>query len=313
MEPLSVRKEGVGITLNPDVRKCFRNTKGLDRTESDNKKTLKENLYGRDKAEMIYRLIIICLSITTIFGQCRIGYSAAKDIRLPGLDKKLIEAIQKGDTQQVRDLISKGAKVNFRTEFGDTPLHLAEKKEIAEILIRAGADINARNNEFGMTPLFNTGVDISKLLIDRGADVNAKAKKGMTPLAWAVYWDDIGKIKLLLSRGAAVNVKDDDGKSPLHIAGNWGKLEIASLLISKGADVNAKDDSCWTPLHWAVFEGNVETIQFLIDKGADRNARSCKAIWMFPSGSTPLDISEKSRSFEFTNYLKSKGCKKGKE
>jgi len=72
-----------------------------------------------------------------------------------------------------------------------TPLHWAAwrgRKEIAELLIAKGADVNVKNKDGG-TPLHNAAwkghVEIAKLLIVKNADVNAKDVEGQTPLDWA--------------------------------------------------------------------------------------------------------------------------------
>ena len=57
-------------------------------------------------------------------------------------------------------------------------------KEIAELLIAEGADVNAKNVD-GWTPLHSAAAgrkEIAELLIANGADVNAKDDKGRTPL-----------------------------------------------------------------------------------------------------------------------------------
>jgi len=45
--------------------------------------------------------------------------------------------------------------VNAKDEDGGTPLHYEETKEIAELLIVKGADVNAKDG-YGETPLDNT-------------------------------------------------------------------------------------------------------------------------------------------------------------
>jgi len=239
--------------------------------------------------------------------------SQSKTVTEKEIDIKLLEAVQENEIEKVKDLIGKGASVNTRTEFGETPLHLAQSKEMAELLLSKGADIHAKDNEFWMTPLFNAPKEIFKLLISKGADVNARSKKGLTPLAWSAYGDDLDRIKLLISKGADVNAVDEYLKTPLHIASNWNKIEIAKLLISKGANVNARDRSGWTPLHWASFEGGPEVVELLITKGAEKNAKTTQPWSLFPAGSTPLDISEKAKHYDMAALLRSKGCKRGKD
>lgn len=72
-----------------------------------------------------------------------------------------------------------------------TLLHAAcydGKADIAELLIRLGADVNAREVN-GRTPLHhaanNGHLDVIDVLVRNGADLEAKDIEGMTPLMWA--------------------------------------------------------------------------------------------------------------------------------
>jgi ankyrin repeat protein len=71
-----------------------------------------------------------------------------------------------------------------------TLLHAASydgRAEIAELLIRLGADVHAREVN-GRTPLHhaanNGHLDVIDVLVRNGADVEAKDVQGMTPLMW---------------------------------------------------------------------------------------------------------------------------------
>ena len=57
--------------------------------------------------------------------------------------------------------------------------------EVVKQHLAAGADLSAKNGDFSLTPLHRTK-EIAELLIAEGADVNAKEKYRETPLNWAI-------------------------------------------------------------------------------------------------------------------------------
>lgn len=262
-----------------------------------------------DFFNLIFMSMLFVISLTPLSNSLAQTQKAiAKDI-----DEQLLEAVQDNDLDNVKNLISQGANINARTGNGETPLHLAQSKEIAEFLISIGADIEAKDDEFGMTPLFNAPKEVYELLISKSSNVNVRSSKGLTPLAWSAYGDDVDRIKLLISGGADVNSVDEHLKTPLHISANWNKIAIAGLLISKGAKVNVKDRSGWTPLHWASFEGGPEVVELLISKGANKNDTTNQPWSIFPAGSTPLDIAEKAKFHDMALYLRNMGCRRGND
>ena len=107
----------------------------------------------------------------------------------------------------------------------------------ARSLIEGGADVSRRTSH-GTTPLSRAvGVgfkDIVELLIAKGADVNAKDNWNWTPLHSAVYGHkDI--VELLITEGANVNARDGGGRTPLWYAKDKGNNEIVELLRKHGA------------------------------------------------------------------------------
>ena len=98
--------------------------------------------------------------------------------------------IRKGNEKIAEWLIKAGADANARDNRGWTPLHEAVgSPKIVEMLIKYGANVNAQNNHF-TTPLHIIAIsyiddneyDSAKLLIDNGADVNLKNADDKTPL-----------------------------------------------------------------------------------------------------------------------------------
>ena len=68
-------------------------------------------------------------------------------------------------------------------------MQYAANKEIVELLIDEGANLNTKDDD-GVTPLHDavgslSQKEIIELLITNGADMNAKTKRGSTPLDWA--------------------------------------------------------------------------------------------------------------------------------
>jgi ankyrin repeat protein len=88
------------------------------------------------------------------------------------------------------------------------------RADVADLLITFGADMNAKDNLYGETPLHQAiaagefaprvHMDVIRLLIDRGADVNAKDRIGLTPLDHAKrYAPNAGLLQLLLIEAGA--------------------------------------------------------------------------------------------------------------
>ncbi|MEG5174874.1 ankyrin repeat domain-containing protein [Microcoleus sp. B3-D7] len=194
-----------------------------------------------------------------------------------------------GSKEVAELLIAKGADVNAKGTHGGTPLHIAaifDRIKVAQTLIAKGADINARTGSqyFNRTPLFFArSPEMAKLLIAKGADVNAKNKNGLTPLHTA---RSKAIAKILLAAGAKINIKEDNarnGKSTalLHNAAKIGFKELVQELIKDGANVAILDSEKRTPLHLAVDRGYQDIAELLIANGARVNARNA-------NGQTPL-------------------------
>ena len=124
------------------------------------------------------------LLLTTIAAVLLVGCGPSVDIW---------EAASEGNIQAVKQHLAAGTDFELRcTACGLTVLGHAAwggHKEIVELVIAEGADVNAKRNT-GVTPLhhaaWNGHKEVAELLIANGADVNAKIEggshKGNTPL-----------------------------------------------------------------------------------------------------------------------------------
>ncbi len=99
---------------------------------------------------------------------------AAGDYRNSDIDGARVEC--------VRLLLDAGADVNARDEDGNTPLHETFLTDVEEELLKRGANVNAQNND-GDTPIVTTvDNDAMSLFMKHGADLNILNKKGQTML-----------------------------------------------------------------------------------------------------------------------------------
>ncbi|KAH7173109.1 hypothetical protein DER46DRAFT_596919 [Fusarium sp. MPI-SDFR-AT-0072] len=106
---------------------------------------------------------------------------------------------------------------------------------------------------------------IVKLLLEEGADIEAKDSQfGRTPLSWATGNGHEAIVKLLLEKDANVESKDKYGWAPLSLAAENGHEAIVKLLLEKGANVEAKDSERGrTPLSWAAAKGHEAIVKLL--------------------------------------------------
>jgi ankyrin repeat protein len=99
-----------------------------------------------------------------------------------------------------------------------------------------GSDVNAQN-ESGTTPLgwavYYGYKELIELLIAEGADVNANSN-GRTPLHCAVLTDRLEATELLIEKGANVNAGSEAGVTPLYMTALYGHAESANLLRKRG-------------------------------------------------------------------------------
>ncbi|GKU11969.1 unnamed protein product [Fusarium langsethiae] len=191
----------------------------------------------------------------------------------------------------VKRLLDKGAEIEAKdSEYGRTPLLWAARNghdAIVKLLFDKGAEIDAKDED-GRTPLLwaaAKGHDaIVKLLVDKGVEIDAKdSKYGQTPLSRAAGNGHEAIVKLLLDKGAEIDAKDSNyGQIPLLLAAAKGHDAIVKLLVDKGAEIDAKDEDGRTPLLWAAMNGHEAIVKLLVDKGVEIDAKDSKY------GLTPL-------------------------
>ncbi len=216
--------------------------------------------------------------------------------------RRIQRAALNGDLETVRSCLEKGVDPDIRSGQYIAPICIATNygyKEIVELLIEYGADINqGLNEEDGVNPLLGSAIkqyeeieeiyleldaeigihyaalrgDIEKVrsFIEQEKSLNSMRNRGMTPLHLAAMGGHKDIVELLLDNGADINLSTPVSESPLHQAVRHNRQEIVELLIDRGAKTDY-DGLLGSPLHLAVVLNNLEMVELLINKGLDVN------------------------------------------
>ncbi|XP_054476573.1 ankyrin repeat domain-containing protein 27 [Anoplopoma fimbria] len=168
-------------------------------------------------------------------------------------------------TQKLSVLQAGALGVNSCNAGGFTPLHVAAlhgHSALAALLIRHGANVNARTNQ-SATPLHlasqNSHVQVVRFLLECNAKLNKKDHYGNTPLIQACLCGNLDTTSTLLQSAALVNVVNLQGNTALHEAVRGGHQALVELLLRGGASAGLRNKRQRTPLDCAYELGGKNT------------------------------------------------------
>ena len=178
-------------------------------------------------------------------------------------DAPLVQAAWLADVPRIESLIPSTAGLpdaEYRKELSVALYALAAAIQIRpkasyqadvrrgmELLLKAGADVNARF--FGLTPLLLVSsnpfynLDVIHVLLKHGAEVDARDAEGNTPLMWQALFNQPHAVQLLLKYGADPNLFNNFGETPIDLA------------LTEATDEN--------------YNENIDTIAALLEGGVD--------------------------------------------
>lgn len=115
-------------------------------------------------------------------------------------------------------LLERGADPNLQDRDGYSPIGFASGLKdswFLETLLKHGADVNLRDRREWATPIFQAVLGLSErnidILIRAGADINAQDNAGDTPMIRAANINRFDMVYALLIRGADPRIQDNWG------------------------------------------------------------------------------------------------------
>lgn len=119
--------------------------------------------------------------------------------------------------------------------------------------------------------------DMVKILLKAGANVNARTEDlGRTALMYAAMQKRPGMLAVLLEFEADVHVQSKGGWTALLLAAEYRSVPNLKLLLQAGADINDSNHLLETALMRSAFQGNLYVVRFLMDQGANPNLKSAQ-------------------------------------
>ena len=176
----------------------------------------------------------------------------------------LHRAFREDNASLVRNLLARHpelkAKLNqpVAEAFDAPPITLVKSRAMLDVLLEAGADINAKSRCWagGFGLLHSGDLELARYAAERGAtvDVHAAARLG-----------DLEKLgQIIAADPESVHARGGDGQTPLHFAAN---VEIAAFLLDHGADIDARDiDHESTPAQYMV-KSRQQVARYLVGRG----------------------------------------------
>jgi ankyrin repeat protein len=196
------------------------------------------------------RNIVLPVAVLLALQSCTTTKKTVKTVSEPSV-QQLIEA---GKTDEVRNLFKTKYDINAADENGDTALHVAARKNDADIIT---------------------------YLITKGAGTELKNYNGDTPLHVAIKNDCFEAARVLAAIGSDIFARDGNGKTALETGLSRNEMYYDILITTNSGEL--RDSNGETIVHYFVRTKNAEAVAYCIKKKLPLAVKN-------DAGKTPLDL-----------------------
>lgn len=190
-----------------------------------------------------------------IKGVAMLPVLAALGVANAGSYEDFFNAIQRDNPLKINELLVRGFDPNTVDSKGQTGLFIAlnepSPKTVRILINWPSTDVN-RLNPNGESVLMLAALkgqqELAEIMIRKGADVN---KTGWTPLHYAASGGHVTIISLLIEQSAYIDAESPNGSTPLMMAAMYGTPAAVKFLLQEGADATLKNQQGLTALQFA--------------------------------------------------------------
>jgi hypothetical protein len=158
------------------------------------------------------------------------------DRGIPTTKDALAQCVAEDKAEEASIFLAAGFSPDTKDKKGVPLISIAARNgniKTLDLLLRFGAQVNLIAEDRGSTAIFDSALgrnkNIAKILIDAGADVNIQSKDGQTALVVVVGSGDEEIVEMLFKAGADPDIKDALGVSARKYATIFGNHKMLAI------------------------------------------------------------------------------------